>query len=132
MMTRGCSSSAEDVDDGILLVCGCCMVRPWLVARLTLSRSQLTLSSRQSVIDSSQHRRPVKGLAEEAADAIYECPLLVADHIASGDQEYRQIRPYLLHESMKLKAVHSGHADVGDEAADIGQSGVDQRFGGGK
>src|SRR5215471_3065054 len=67
----------------------------------------------QGVIDSSQHGWPVKRLAEEPADTICECPLLVADHVAPSDQEYRQIRPHFLHQIMKLKAVHRGHANIG-------------------
>jgi len=52
--------------------------------------------------------------------------LLITDFVAAGDQEHWQIWPHFLHEIMKLKAVHGGHADIGNEAADIGQSSVDQ------
>src|SRR5262249_45487526 len=102
----------------------------WLL--ISLFHVHSSLSSRQSVIDGSQHRRPVKRLAEEAANAIDEGPLLVTGQIAPSDQKHGQIRPHFLHESMKLKAVHGGHADIADEAADIGQSGVDQRLGRGE
>src|SRR5262245_35728800 len=82
----------------------------------------------QSIIDRCQQRGSIKGLAEEAADAPCERTLLVTHHVAAGYEEYGKIRPHTLHEIIKRKPVNGGHADVGYQAIDVKQSGVDQRL----
>src|SRR5262249_21985086 len=80
----------------------------------------------ERVIDCCQQRGSIEWLAEEAADTPYDRALLVTRLLATGYEEYAKIRAHMLDQAMKLDPFDRWHADVGYQAIDIGQPGVDQ------
>jgi hypothetical protein len=81
----------------------------------------------QRMIYGGEQSLSAEGFREETANVFACSPVLIADLVAACQEKYRHFRSRSLDHIKQLKAVHSRHAYIGDEAIDAEQVGFKQR-----